>query len=129
MQEVFKKIFKDARAAKFELDSLKRTMVELEVLLSSTPSARLDRVVDKTNKTSNRLEELTDAKIVIEKKLEDAIKASVKAISDAENAIGLMANPKKRAAFRFYFIAGEKSYERVAELCGVDVSTVKRWFS
>jgi DNA-directed RNA polymerase specialized sigma24 family protein len=129
MQETFKKIFTDARAAKFEVNSLRKALAEVDRLLTSAPSARVDAIRDKTNKPHERLESLTEAKIILEKKFEDAISASVAAISEAENAIGMMTNPKKRAAFRYYFIVGEKSYERVAELCGVDVKTVKRWFS
>lgn len=129
MTEEVKSMLFSARYSVIEADSIKASIEEVERLMQSIASPNIGRTHDKTNKESYRNESLLDAKATLEQSLSNAFRAATSSIFEAERYIENIPNPKKRAALRYYFISGVKSYEEVAEMCSVDVRTVKRWFS
>ena len=114
-----------ARSAVIEIESIRDSIRSINTRLYGTPSPRFDG--ERGTAPSGARERNLDRKIALEHTLEEAKARTEDIIDQAERVIELVPNPRKRAAMRYYYICGVKSYEEVAERCCCSVSSVQRW--
>jgi hypothetical protein len=111
--------------AQQEAAAIRETLTQLQYVINSAPSSRLDGMPHEHGSGGN-LERLMDKKSALVTRLQGLADEVAQSVAEVEAWIEAEPHRGKRIVYRYHFLCG-KSWAVSAELAGVNPRTAKRW--
>lgn len=111
--------------AQQEAAAIRETLTQLQYVINSAPSSRVDGMPHEHGQGGN-VERLLDKKSALVTRLQGLAEEVAENASEVEAWIEHEPHRGKRIVYRYHFLCG-KSWEISAELAGIHPRTAQRW--
>ena len=120
-----KQMLERCHKAQQEAEAIRETLTQLQYVINSAPSSRVDGMPHEHGQGGN-VERLLDKKSALVTRLQGLAEEVAENASEVEAWIEQEPHRGKRIVYRYHFLCG-KSWEISAELAGIHPRTAQRW--